>query len=140
MIFHWSLCDSKSPQTWILLTILANFNSAVVWILNSFTDLQFTQSIFKVLDDYSKCSNYNWYHYNLFQLSGMVQVFVEFSPFFFFSLLEEPNPLNDTFFSSLKLRLVFCLGLGDPLISQSPREFYRSHFLEQIMICTYTIC
>ena len=35
MVFHWSLSDSKSPQvSWTLLSILAIFNNAVVWIIS----------------------------------------------------------------------------------------------------------
>ena len=31
MVFHWSLCDGKSPQvSWTLLSILADLNNAIV--------------------------------------------------------------------------------------------------------------
>ena len=36
MVFHWSLSDSKSPQiSWTLLSILAVFNNAVVWMVST---------------------------------------------------------------------------------------------------------
>ena len=36
MIFHWGLSDSKSPQvSRSLLSILADFNNAVVWIVST---------------------------------------------------------------------------------------------------------
>ena len=35
---------------------------------------------------------------------------------------------------------VFWSCFTDPFLSQSPREFYRFHFLEQLLVCTYTIC
>ena len=36
MVFHRSLSDSKSPQvSWILLSILAVFNNAVVWMVST---------------------------------------------------------------------------------------------------------
>ena len=36
MVFHWSLSDSKSPQvSRILLSILAVFNNAVVWMVST---------------------------------------------------------------------------------------------------------
>ena len=36
MVFLWSLSDSKSPQvSWTLLSILANLNNAVVWIVST---------------------------------------------------------------------------------------------------------
>ena len=36
MVFHWILSDSKSPQvTTTLLSILADLNNAVVWIVST---------------------------------------------------------------------------------------------------------
>ena len=36
MIFHWSLCDSKSPQiSTTLLSIQADLNNAAVWIIST---------------------------------------------------------------------------------------------------------
>ena len=36
MVFHWSLSDSKSPQVfWILLSILADLDNAVVWTVST---------------------------------------------------------------------------------------------------------
>ena len=36
MVFYWSLSESKSPQvSWILLTILAILNNAVVWMVST---------------------------------------------------------------------------------------------------------
>ena len=36
MVFYWSLCDSKSPQvTGTLLSILAELNNAVIWIVST---------------------------------------------------------------------------------------------------------
>ena len=35
MVFHWSLSDSKSPQfSWTLLSILADFNNTVVYMVS----------------------------------------------------------------------------------------------------------
>ena len=53
-------------------------------------------------------------------------------------LLECQNPLDDKFFSFwLMFGLIFWLRSGDPLVSQSPREFYAFHFLGQMLIsCT----
>ena len=42
-------------------------------------------------------------------------------------------------FSYLKLHLIFCLGLSDPFISESRREFCGANFLEQILIFAYTM-
>ena len=34
----------------------------------------------------------------------------------------------------------FLLELGDPLLSQNPREFYASHSQRRVMLCAYNIC
>ena len=37
MVFHWSLSDSKTPQvSWTLLSILAVFSNAVIWIVSTY--------------------------------------------------------------------------------------------------------
>ena len=58
-----------------------------------------------------------------------------FSPSFTFicSLLAQKNPPHDWFSSFYKLKLVFLPGLCNPVVSQSPREFYGFHFQEQIL-------
>ena len=59
--------------------------------------------------------------------------------FLFSGVWKRQNPLHDKFFSYwLTLGLVVWPRLGDPLVSQNPREFYASHFLLRILFCTYT--
>ena len=54
--------DSKSPRfSWILRSILNNFNSAVVWMVS-------IQFLFQVLQNCSKNNEYNWYHYQFYTL------------------------------------------------------------------------
>ena len=46
-IFNWSLSDSKSPQvSRTLLSILANFNSVVVWMVSTYIFISNSSSLF----------------------------------------------------------------------------------------------
>ena len=48
MAFHWSLSDSKSPQvTRTLLSILADLNKAVVWMVSTRPLISKSSSLFK---------------------------------------------------------------------------------------------
>ena len=61
MTFYRSLSNRKSLQvSGALLSILAYFSSLDV--LDSAFDRQFSQSLSQVFGDYSKGTNYNWYH------------------------------------------------------------------------------
>ena len=47
MVFHWSLSDSKSPQvSRTLLSILADLNNAVVWIVSTWPPTSKSSSLF----------------------------------------------------------------------------------------------
>ena len=47
MVFHWSLSDSKSPQvSRTLLSILAVFNNAVVWMVSTRSTTSKSSSLF----------------------------------------------------------------------------------------------
>ena len=56
-------------------------------------------------------------------------------------LLERQNLWGGMFSvsSKLALSLVFWPRLGNPVVSQNPREFYGSHSAGQILVCSYTI-
>ena len=50
VIFHWSLSDNKSPQvSSILLSILADLNNAVVWMVSTHTPIRHSYSLFNKL-------------------------------------------------------------------------------------------
>ena len=47
VVFHWSLSDSKSPQvSWTLLSILADLNNAVVWMVSPSPLISKSSSLF----------------------------------------------------------------------------------------------
>ena len=61
--FHLGLRDRKSPQiTRTLLSILADLNQAVVWIVSILLRFSILLVPFQSLWDSSKCANSNWYH------------------------------------------------------------------------------
>ena len=79
----------------------------------------------------------------LFLLSGKIQVFVyPFVFHYFHSIVRWNSKIHKDYKYDLLInsRSVFWLGLGDPFIFLSPCEFYRSHFLGQILVCAYIIC
>ena len=63
-VFHWSLCDNKSPQVFrTLLSILADLNNAVVWMVSTRLLISnFSSPYTSPLMTLPRCANYNWYH------------------------------------------------------------------------------
>ena len=37
------------------------------------------------------------------------------------------------------LLIILLAGIGDLFVSESPREFYSSHLLGQVLVCAYSI-
>ena len=84
MVFYWNWNDSKSPQvSRTLLSILANFNDSVVWMISYF---QVHQSLYQSFGDCTKITNQNWYNHHF-----------HFHSLFFFSSLARTRYLS--FFS-----------------------------------------
>ena len=86
---HWNLSISKSPKvSRTLLSILANLNYWVVWMVSS-CPLIFKSSL-PIPGYYSKCDNCNWYHRHLqvpyFLVLWQGQVTYLSFPFLFFLL------------------------------------------------------
>ena len=95
--------------------------------------LHFTQPLFQVLGNCSKCSNYHWYHRHfhavqLFQFSGKIQVFVRLFDFVHFHSeicwKKKFTRWLVLFSCQVKLSLNLCPGLGDLFVFQNSREFY----------------
>ena len=63
MVFHRSLSDSKSPQvSRALLSILADLNNAVVWMVSTRPFIsKSSDSFINPFSDCTKSTNYNWY-------------------------------------------------------------------------------
>ena len=67
MVFHWRLSDSKSPQvSRTLLSILAVFNNAVVWMFSTRSPTSKSSRPFNnPLVTVPKVTNHNWYNCHL---------------------------------------------------------------------------
>ena len=137
--------DNKSLQvSRTLLIILADFNSAVVFMVSILPLISSSASPFsRVLETVSR---FQW---------QLVSLTTSCSTTFSSSLA------RSRYFSMLSLSFIFTLwsavtakftryqeifflvswpGFGDLFASQSPRDFHASHFLAQILVCPYTFC
>ena len=108
MVFYWSLSDSKSPQeSRTLLSILADLNNVVVWIVSSRPFISKFSSL-----DCTKSTHYNWYkrHFyfpQFFQFPSKVKVFILLFTFFqFYSVVNQDCKVYN-FASSLFLYWLF---------------------------------
>ena len=95
MVFHWSLSNINTLQLFrTLLSIQADLNHAVVWIVSTCPLISKSSSVFtNPFGGCTKCTNYDWYHRHFHV------------PSFFFSSLARSRYLS--FFS---LSFIFILG------------------------------
>ena len=150
MVFHSSLGDSKSPQvSRTLHSIQIDLNYAVVCIVSILPLISNTSSLFsKLLETVPSAPitigitvTLIFHNFSaLWQDPSICRSFL----FLLFSLYGPPewqNPQDGKFFFSchLKVGLVLRSGLGDPFVSQNPRDFYVSHSLGQNLVCVCTI-
>ena len=139
-VFYWGFINCKSLQvSRTLLSILADFNSAVIWMV-SFLSLiiEFIDSLFLVLRDSSKCSNYDWYycHFHVIQLFqfSIIIIIINFSHqrelmFFHKSLSNSKSPqVSRTLLSILAdfNNAVIWMISARLSISNSSRPLYKS--------------
>ena len=134
MVFHWSLSDSKSPQvSRTLLSILAVFNNAVVWVGTTHPPTSKSSSPFSnPLVTVPKAPItiviiVTYMFHSFFQSPSKVEVFILFSHFFSFIRLSAGTAKVDNFAISLffcccwlSLGLVFWPRFGDPCVCRSP--------------------
>ena len=145
MVFRRSLSDRKSPQvSRTRLNILTNLKNAVLCMLSSYPPISKSSS---------PCSNPLvtvpsapitfgiTFMVLFFQYSCKVWVFISLFAFFQFYLVVSRNGKVHNwqilYFCQLSIGLVIWLRLGDPFVSQNPREVCASHFLGR---CAYNIC
>ena len=133
---------AKPPQvSKTLLSIIAGLEIAVVWLVPAHPTISNSYSpLSKPLGIVLRTPITINITVNLIFLSlqnSLVRILV-FLLFRIWGLLRRKSSISSKFFcfiffSFLSLGLVFWLRLGDPLISQSPREFYESHSSERIV-------
>ena len=132
MVFHWSLSDSKSPQvSRILLSSLAVFNNAVVWMVFNHPPTSKSSSPFSnplvivpnapiTIGIIVTCMCHCF-----FQFPRKVEVLILLFTFFqFYSLVSQDSKVDyftgSLFSCWLLLSLVLWPRLGDPCVCRSP--------------------
>ena len=153
MVSHRSLSDNKSPQvSRSLLSILADLNNVVVGTVYTCPLIfQSSSSVMNPLVTVPIVIGISvTFMFHSFCFSVLLQGQGTFLSFWFLSALlcgqlERQSLLFDkfSFFFCccwLSQGLVVWPSLGDPFVSQNPREVCASHFLGRILDCAYTIC
>ena len=153
MVFYWSLSDSKSPQvSRTLLSILAVFNNAVVWMVStrpptSKSSIPFSNPLVTVPNAPITIGIIFTCMFHGFFSSLARSRYLSFFSLSFCFILWSAGTAKSTilqvfffFFCWLLLSLVSWPGLGDPFVYQSPIGVYASHFLVQVLGCEYIIC
>ena len=150
MVSHYSLSDSKFPPvSRTLLSILADLNNAIVWMVS------FCPNIFKSPSPFTNPLEI------VLRASIIIGIIITFVLQQFFSSLARSRYLSLFLFSvnfivvcqdgkihnlagslflCLSLGLVVWLRLGDLFLYQNPREHFASHSPGQILGCAYTTC
>ena len=151
MIFHWSLCYSKSLQVYrTLLSILAVLNNAVVWMVstrpptskssNPFNSIFVTISNVPIMIGIIIAYVFHSFFNSLARSRYLSFFSHSFSFILWLAGTAKSTILQILFFCWLPQGLVFWLGLGDPFICQSPLGVYVCHSPGQLLGCAYTIC
>ena len=113
MVFHWSLSESKSPQvSRTLLSILAVFNNAVVWMVStrpptSKSSMPFNNPLITVLKAPITIGiSVTFVFHSFFNSPSKVQVLTSFFTFFqFYSVVSRDRKIEN-FANSLFLLLI----------------------------------
>ena len=147
MIFYWSLNDSRSLQvSGTLLSILIDLNNAVVWMVFACPLISKSSSPFIKLLGIVPSAPVTIGMTFTFMFHSFFSSLLKFTYLSLFSLsliftLWSARMAKLVFFCCwLSLGLVVWLRLGDPFISQNPREVCASYSPGIILGCTYTIC
>ena len=151
MIFLLSLSDSKSPQvSRTLLSILAVFNNAVVWMVSirpptSESSSPFSNPLVTVPNaPITNGITVTFRFHNFFYSLTRSRYLSFFSHSFSFIVVSRDikvdNFASSLFFCLLLLGLLFWPILGDLCLRQSPIGVYVCLFLGQVLGCAYTIC
>ena len=148
MVFHWSLNDSKSHQvSRILLSILADLNNAVVWMvcirpLISKTSSPCTNPLVTIPSTPVTISITVCFMFYSFFSSPARTRYLSLPAFFqFYPVISRNSKVHNSAISLsiwLSLDLVVWSRLDDLFLSQNPWEFYAPHFLGRILGCAYT--
>ena len=152
MVFHWRLSDRKSPQvSRMLLSILAVFNNAVVWMVstqppNSKSSKPFNNPLVTVPKAPVTISIIvTFMFHSFFNSLARSRYLSLFSHSFSFFLWSDGTAKSTIlqilfFYCWLLHDLVFGPRLGDPFVDQNPTGVCVYHFIGQVLGCAYNIC
>ena len=149
MVFHWYLCDSKSPQvSGTFLSILTVFNYAVVWMVSTrplpskstrpFNNSSVTvpKAPIQLVQSILSCSIV---FFNSLARSWYLSFFSDSFSFILWSARTAKSTI-------LKILFVFFIIIRSGLVAEirwsvcmSHRSF-ACHFPKQVLGCAYTIC
>ena len=137
LTFHWSLRDSKSPQ------VFQYFGrSQQCCSLDNLHSSSPLQSLYLVRQLQLVSPSLSCSIFFSVLLQGLDIYFsLQFPSVLPWGQPERQSPLYSriSFFYWLSLDLIIWPRLGDPIISQNPKEFCAFHFLGRIPGCAYTI-
>ena len=149
MVFHWRLSDSKSPQvSRTLLSILAVFNNAVVWMVStrlptSKSSTPFNNPLVTVQKAPITIGIIVTFMFHSFFNSQARSTYLSFfshSVSFCGQMGQQSRQFcKFSSFCWLLLGLVFWPRLGDPCVCLSPIGVYVCYFLRQVLGFAYTI-
>ena len=152
MVSHWSLSNNKSPQiSRTLLSIPADFNNAVLWMVS------ILPLLFK---SFSPCINplvtvpsapiiiditVTLTFHSFFQFPRKIEVLIFLLVFFqFYTVVSRISKVHKSasslFCCWLLQDLIVWPRLGDLFVSQNPWGVCAPHSQGQILECAYTIC
>ena len=151
MVFHWTLSDSNSHEVFqTLLSILADINNAVVWMVSARPLISKSSSpginslVTVPRAPITIGINVTFMFQCFFQFPSKVEVFILLFTFFQFFLVVSRYSKVHIFASSLfcwlLLGLVVWVRLNDPFVCQNPSGVCVCHSPGQILGCAYTIC
>ena len=150
MVFHWRLSDSKSPQvSRTLLSILAVFNNAVVWMVStqpptSKSSRPFNNPLVTVPKAPITIGIIVTFMFHSFFNSLARSRYLSLFSHAFSFILWSAGTAKSTillifWFCWLLLGLVFGPRLSDSFVYQSPTGVCACYFLGQVLGCAYTI-
>ena len=149
MVFHWRLSESKPPQvSRSLLSILAVFNSAVVWMISTRPPTSTSSKPYinplatvpKAPITIGKIVTFMFHiFFNSLARSKYLALFSHSVNFILWSAGKAKSTNLQIFVVVVDYYKVW-LRLGDLLVCQSPIEVCVCHFLGLLLSCPYTIC
>ena len=151
MVFKWILSDCKSPQvSRTLLSILAVFNNAVVWMVSTRPPTSKSSRPFnnplvtvpKAPITIGIIVTFKFHRFfNSLARSRFLSLFSHSFSFILWSAgYSKVDNFSDFFFFLIIIRSGLLVEIWWSVVCQSPIEACVCHFLGQVLGCAYTIC